>query len=626
MPVPQDLRRLLEPSSASSTSSTTSAGDLDRSTFYALAGLAAGLTLLLRTWALAGSWFYADDHRLLGQAQDSEFGVRYLTEPFDSQFMPFGRAVAWLVTHDAGGGAVHASWSSAVIVSVVLSAAAAAACLWMLTAAFGRRWEVLVLYVLALTATTALPAGMWWAASLNQLPLLVAWPAAVAATLRYLQTGRTRWVLAIAAVLALGLLAYVKTVLVVPVLAYLVLAYFSTGSLPDRIRSVVQGHKVAVITVTTLVGGFTAYYVSSVPSVVTQSSVADTAGPLADRLIGTSWATAVMGGPWRWNDANAPVSITDPPDWAAHAAWVVLALLVAYVSLRRTGTWRAWGLITLGLSLDYALLLLTRGPVFGAIAGNEMRYLTESSLYVPLGLGLALLPLRSALTPSRPRETPLVLVRLGPAVSVLAASAVVGGSLVSTAVYVGTWHDDNPGRSYLDAVTQATQGRERTDVVDTVVPPEVMSPVQAPWNSTSRLLPVHVSGVDFPAVSGDLQVLSPNGVPSPARIDPATTSVPGRVEGCGWRITSDRRTIPLQQETLEYDWWLRIGYLSSQRSALTVTAGDVSRSTVVNPGLGSLFVHTPGSFDSVTLSDLEPDTTLCVDVIEVGVPTSGEAP
>lgn len=601
-------------------------GFVDRATFVTAAGLVAALFLSLRAWALVPSWFYADDHRLLGQAQGSSFGPAYLLDPFDSQFMPFGRAIAWLVSHDLGGNVVQPSWAMAVTVSLLLAAGVAASSLWMLTVAFGPRWEVLVLYLLALASTTALPAAMWWAASLNQLPLLIVWSSAVAAGLRYLQTRRTLWIGLLVGFLALGFLAYVKTIVVVLVLAYLALAYFARGSLRARVVGVATSCAPAVAVVSALAIGFMGYYVLVVPSAVTESSVAGIAGPLADRMVGTSWAAAATGGPWRWNDANAPVSITDPPDWAVHLSWVVIALVVTYSVLRRSGTGRGWGLVVLGLLMDYALLLTTRAPGFGPVAGNEMRYLTEASLVLALGLGLVFLPLRSALEPSRPREAPLLRVGLTPVVPVALAAVVVVGSLASTVTYVRTWHTDNPGRSYLDTVAGASRDMGRLELVDTRVPDEVMSPLLAPYNTVGRLVPVHVPGVEFPSVSTNLFVLSDRGAPVPAQVAASTTSERGEAEGCGWRVRSSGLTIPLREATLEYDWWLRIGYLGSQRTDVTVTAGDVSRTTTINPGLGTLFVNAAGEFDEVRVSGLTPGTTLCVDEIEVGTPEPGETP
>ena len=303
MRVPPGLLLQSEPPCATSGApAEESQGSLDRGTFLAAAGLVAALFVALRAWALVPSWFYADDHRLLGQAQDARLRPRLphraLRQPVHASRQ--GRRLAGQPR--PGRQCRQPSWAVAVTVSLVLTAAFAASCLWMLTVAFGERWEVLALYGLALTSTTALPAGMWWAASLNQLPLLIVWSGAVAAGLRHLQTRRLLWVGVLLGFLALGLLAYVKTVVVVVALAYLALAFFARGSLRERLVTVATSYRPAVASVVALVGGFVAYYVLVVPSAVSDSSVTGTRGrwptgswgrpgprrPRADRGAGTT--------------------------------------------------------------------------------------------------------------------------------------------------------------------------------------------------------------------------------------------------------------------------------------------------------------------------------------------------
>lgn len=571
-----------------------------------------------RAWTLYPSWFYADDQRLLIDARTDDFGIDYLMSPFDSQFMPVGRLVADVV---AGSGDEAPSWSLAVSITLVMLALAGAACLAMLVVAFGRRWEVLPLLTLFLFSTTALPATMWWAASLNQLPLLIAWCGSVAAGLLLLRTRRVLWAVVLAACLAFGLLAYIKTLLVIPVLAWLALSYFSQGSLRHRLIDVARRWWRAAAPLLLGAVVVAVVYRLKIPQPFTGDSVAKVAGPLADRLIGTSWATSAVGGPWRWQNSNPPVGVTAPPDWAAHAAWLLLAGIVLYAALRRHRTGRAWGLLALCLLMDYLLLLITRAPFFGAIAGNEMRYLTESAVALSLVLGLVFLPVRGAVESSEPRRQPLLSLAVTPAFGIALTVAVVVSSIASTSAYVRTWHTDNPGEVYLNRVTDNARALGSLDLVDGTVPDSVMAPYTFPYNTLRSLVPLRAPWVDFPEASPELRVVTTSGDIRPARIDAVAVSRTGPMKGCGWRVKKQQVSIPLDRKAPDGDWWMSIGYLANDASTLTVRTGDSTVRSSVISGLGTLFVHLPGSYDRVMINPPDAGVTLCVDRIVVGAPT-----
>lgn len=575
----------------------------------------------LRAWMLLGSWFYTDDYRLLAQARGQRLDLNYLTTPFDSQFMPVGRLVAWTVSNS---GAVPTGWGTAVAFTLLFSTLAAGACWWMLVTVFGPRAGTLPLLAVYLFSAISAPAVMWWAAGLNQLPLQAVWFATVAAFVRYLR-GRSRaWLAATLVILVVGLLCYVKTLLIFPVLAILAVGYFTSGDWRARLRHVGTEWWPAVVGGATVVGAYIYYYVTAVPQpFVEENHPTGLAGDLVGTMVGTSFGSAAVGGPWRWDTRNPPTGYADPALWAAQLSWVVIAAVIVMAALRRQRTGRAWLLLVASLVGAYLLLLTTRAPIAGASIGLEMRYLTETVCALVLSLGLAWLPLRGAVESSEPRERPLVAVAPTRVLTASLTAACVLGACVSTVGYARIWHSDNPGAIYLQRVAAAAEQAGSLDLSGGPVPPDVMPGYSFPYNTLERLTPLYGAEVKFPSVSQTLHSVANDGTVAPTLIDAAVTSEEGPAEGCGWRVGSRGRAIPLRGATINIDWWMRIGFLASDRTTVTVTAGDVTRDAVVNPGLGSLYVQATGTFDRVRIDGLSEDVTFCVDVIEVGAPVAG---
>lgn len=579
-----------------------------------LAGALLVVQLAFRTWSAWSSWYLQDDLLLLREARPVD-DLRYLLEPYAGHLLPAGKLLVLAVASVGGS-----PWWPATTALVLMQAVAGLAVLWMLVTVFGRRWAVVPLFALFLFLSLSLTAYMWLSAAILYLPLQAALAAGVATWVTYLRERRLRWLVATLLVLAVGLLFWQKAIVLLPLLVFLSLGYFAGPAQGHRVRE--MSRQLRALVVLLAVGVlYVAYYLARVPSEVSSVTLG-LAGRLADVLLGTTFVTGLVGGPWRWDSPTPPNSYADPPDWSVPVAWVVVAAVVAYSILRRRRSARAWVLLLGYVVGTYLLVLMSRASNFGAGIGTEARYLADIPLMLSLCLGLALLEVPGAPGSSSVRAAPLV-ARAPRGTAVALCAAVLVGSVASSLAYVRPWHDDHAASEFFQRFANDIGARGRTDLVDSAVPEEVMPQFFAPRNTVSYLAPLFTDLAHFPDVSPDLAVVADDGLLHQVLIDHGVDSRPGPVDGCGWKVTSKGRRIPLQASAFDFDWWVRVGYLSSSDSPVTVSAGRSRVETRLRSGLNNLYMRIEGGFDHVDFSGLDRGTTLCVDIVEVGQPEPG---
>ena len=413
-----------------------------------------------------------------------------------------------------------------------------------------------------------------------------------------------------------------KAALIIPVLLYVGLAYFESGPLHRRLVHFVRRRWASAAVLGTLLAAYAIFYLTRVPHVAGRSgggAIAD----IARTMLGTSFPATVLGGPWRWTDPSPPTAYVDTPAWAVNVSWIIIIAVVAYSVLRFRRAGRAWLLLTGYLVALLCLLVTSRGDTFGSLIGLELRYLTDAACVTALCLGLAFLPIIGSVESSEPRE-PALLTRAVPraTVPVLTALVVIGG-LISSTQYARYWHRDNASQSYRTtsrrtcAPTAGSTSRTSRRPTRCCRTSRLRSTPRGGWPSCSRTRcpsrrPRRTSS--WSATTAACAGL---------RIELGVTSVPGPTPNCGWRVTEDGLTVPLAGRAFEWTWWMRVGYLASADSPVTVTAGRTTVETSVRAGLNSLYVKAEGSFTSVSFDGLDPGTTLCVDTVEVGQPVPG---
>lgn len=624
------------------------------------------LQLLVRGWSCVRGYFYLDDFSFMGRAMHyNPVDPAYLMYPYNSHVMPGAYIWVWLSTH-----AFPLSWPPVALAMLVLQTILAIATYRLLVELFGRRPLILVALAVALFSPVSLPASLWWAAALNQLPQQLAIVVGLLAFVRYLRHGR-RWHL-VAGPVALvgGLLFSEKTLFLLPLLVGLTLAFFTSGSLWQRLRQTVRLHWRVWVLYAVVALPYLAYYVTSVPSPLRQTATGHDVADLATQSFFRATLPGLFGGPWTWSKIGFAGALADPSPFLVALALILGTAVVTVTVVWWRGAGLAW-LVFLGYAaVNLALLARSRATIIGPIIGTEYRYQSDLALIAALALAFATMQVRGRFTLAhptlleprassrewlsaslgrvirdaavdssspapvpakggrrrRPRErlglTPEL--RSGRGLAALTATAALTASaLWSTAAYDPLWVD-NPARGYLaTAQVELKALPPGAAIADAPVPTQVAWALIYPYNMTAnmfapilppnrRLTPGHGSGEALvPDESGHLRTVLVVG----------PSARPGPVAGCGWQLGAGA-DIPLTAKATDAVVLIRVGYLATAETVLVLRAGDTTVRLPIKAGLGSSFAAVPGPITSLHVTGVGDNVRVCSDDIMAGAPVA----
>ncbi len=575
------------------------------------------LQLVFRAWATFSSWYTFDDFLFISRMSND--GLHRSVEPYAGHVMPGGMFLSWSADQLA-----PYDFRVTAVLLLLMQLLANVGAVVLLVRLFGVRAGILPPLALYLFCVISVPVAIWWAAGVNQLPLQCALFWALAAHVKHLRTRRWAPLLCSVAWLLGGLLFYEKTILVLGAIGIVTLSYFATGGLRSRLAQVWRTYRAATLTYVALglayLAGYAALALNFGAGGVTSSDV----GGVLSYLVLQGYAPAVVGGPLHWT-AFDQFSLADPGNAGQLVSLVVIGLVVRELARTRHRSLRAWWLVLFFLACDVVLVAAGRASFVGALISLDYRYQGEMAAVTALALGLAALPVLGAREPvERHGPSPLLLDVPARVAAATAVVAVLG--VVSSVQYVTHWQRTMPGKPYFAALLDGlgTKG-EPVPLVDSAVPQTIMWPLGYPENLLSHLLVHYRDRTDFVDTATDhLNVVDDDGAVRPAVLSGVRLALSGPVEGCGYSVTDEPVTLPLDGPVFYGGWWVRIGYLSSGRSPLVVTAGDRSWSVLVEPGVHALYFSAGDQFDSVELSGLAEGVTLCTDDVIVGRPVPAD--
>ena len=177
----------------------------------------------------------------------------------------------------------------------------------------------------------AVPAGVWFAAGINQLPFLIALAFGLHAHLAYLRTHSRLSLFATLAWTLFGLAFYEKTFLLFGLYALFALCWFSRGRLSERAVMLWRTYRLGVVAHGVVAGAYLAIYLKYGLSFGSSQPSASLISEVAYRMVGVAFSTGTIGGPLEWRSMSAN-SLADPSDLISLASWVVLGSLVWYAA------------------------------------------------------------------------------------------------------------------------------------------------------------------------------------------------------------------------------------------------------------------------------------------------------
>lgn len=571
-----------------------------------------------RAWAVFGAWFQEDDFEFLRYSSEHPFGVDYLMAPHSGHLMPLGRL---LIDLSMAGGLFN--WPATAAVTALLQACVGLSAFWMLKTLFGLRWGIVPPLMIFLFSAITMPATVWWAVALNQIPQQIGLMCAVGCWVLAERTGRTRWVVLMSACVVLALAADIRGLMIPPILAVISFGWFETGSFSQRLRSLARRRWRIGILAGAVCLGTIAYYAAYVPITRTDTDWG-LLGPLTSTMLGTAFTTGILGGPWTWLSPSPPAAFADPPQWLTHLSWVVIGGVMVHAFLTRRRTGRAWALLLFGLVILLLLLWSSRAPYVGPVAGTEYRYLTESAALATLALGLAYLEVEGAPGSSVPRETPLFTPRIPVLVPIAMATVVALSGLWSTTQFANIWHGFTPPRDYVSLLSRQLSATGPVAIADTGLPASVVVSIIWSEDRLPRMVRLLSPKSTFPDAAHDLVAIDSNGLLTHADLDVARASEPGPVEDCGYKVDNGSIRIPLSQPVIDFHWWIRISYLAPEETPVLVRPGSGEPvPATLRAGLNQLYVKADSAMTSVGLSGIDPSITVCVDKIEAGTIAPG---
>jgi hypothetical protein len=577
------------------------------------------LILIQLAWrakiGLAGYMEY-DDFYLAILAHENKLSVSWLFQHFNNHLMPGGLLYVWLVTKAFG----YAYWPYLTLM-LVWQAILSLSFFRLLRQVVTARWGLLVPMCLFLFSPLGLEPTSWWVVGVNLLPAELAMVWAMGAQVKYVRTGNLRHLISLGLAMLFGFTFGEKTLLVGPLVFLFTVCLLTRGSPGRSIWRALKRQWPAWLVLLGLSAPYVYLYQlhpDNLPSVKSLDDVLRFLG----QFFGQTVVPGLLGGPWEWWYTEGPPLVSPGPTLSTLAGVFMVGLMV-FTIWRRPRAIRAWILLLGYAGAVAALIAVGRlGFGLGSIAGLVPRYASDIVVVAALAIGAALFGVQRI--PDKTVRNPAWLTNAstGP-VPTAALGAVVAlfaiGAVISTNGYAKAWAIQ-PGRDYLATVQQElAKAPAGTVFFDQTTPSSVMIPYQYPVNLQSRVFALLPKQPVFVTEAERLWVFDDKGHIRPAWVEPGVKLVPGPVPNCGHSLNGGKpATLPLTGSVIEWPWIVRIAYLSSGDSEVTLRIGKQAQVFSAKQGLHEYFFHLTADGPTLEIDVHNPAVHLCTNEVTIG--------
>lgn len=568
---------------------------------------------LWRGASVAGGFFSQDDYLLLQRAADEPMGLAHLGASHAGEFSPVGNLLVWLTTQVAGF-----SWGGVTVVVLLLQLAVAVLTWVVLTQVLEDRWVKVPLLAVACFTPLTFGPTLWWSVASTHLPAVLLLLLGFSALLAHLREG-WRPGLGLATFCLAAVLLCSDRALTLPLAAFvLVAAMLPPDDAGIRTRLVGAARRYAMLWVLLLVAVAARLLVGAGRETSSYGlpTSFDDASYVVEQFL-REGVSGLVGGPWVGTVSTLALS----PDsrWPLAVAILLCVVLAVPVvrSLRQPVVVVAVGGLVLQVVLALGAVLLTRDGI-GAI-GIVSRAVADM---VPVVVVLLAVALRRTPVPTELRR--FVVGSSAIAASVLAVVAVVSTTVTTRATAPTLKNEDD--RAYVDHIRSGLEVDPRIVLLDGPVPEGVMSALFGSPARVSTVVGLLPQQPTFDMPSEVLRMVDGLGILREVDLGFAVTSATAPEGDCGWAVTGRRTTIPLESDVAAGDHVLEIGYLTSGDTYADVRVGEEQVRIPVRAGLHQIQLPVTSAFSRVTVTLEDPELTVCVGSVAVGVPTPAPFP